>query len=70
MKKIYSKIRVGTKVKVVGIEEFRKVKSINEGRTLFTLEGVSGSFQRGHIIEAKFSRGHSIENPDYIDAYC
>ena len=50
MKKFNKLFTTETKVIIAGEYGYRFVKSINDSRTLIEVDGVCGSFQRGHII--------------------
>jgi len=64
MKKIYSSIRNNTMVRVQGQSGWFFVDTINKERTLITVKGLQGSFQRGHIIEHLNKKGIITENPE------
>lgn len=51
MKKFNKNIKIGTKVKIAGFEEWFSVKEIHETRFWIKLNGVHGSFQHGHILK-------------------
>ena len=51
MKKFNKLFQTGTRVKIAGQNDFYKIMSIDETRQWVTLEGIGGSFQRGHITK-------------------
>ena len=51
MKKFNKLFQTGTRVKIAGHNDFYKIMSIDETRQWVTLEGIGGSFQRGHITK-------------------
>jgi hypothetical protein len=44
-------IRIGTLVKIHGRDEWQIIEAFFNDRKLVKLEGIGGSFQRGHIIK-------------------
>ena len=50
MNKFEKTIKIGTKVKIAGIEELVKVKSVDSSRLFISVDGYAGSFQRGHVL--------------------
>jgi len=56
MKKFDKRFKIGTRVKLVAshpigwCDDWRKIQTIHETRKWVTLEGLGGSFQRGHIL--------------------
>ena len=51
MKKFNKNFKIGTKVKVVGVEAFVKIESFHETRKWIKLEGYAGSWQLGNILK-------------------
>ena len=50
MKKFDKRFKIGTRVKIDYDDSFWKIQTIHETRKWVTLEGLGGSFQRGHIL--------------------
>ena len=65
MKKFNSLFKKGTKVQLSGEYGYRAVKSVDETRQWIAVEGLVGSFQRGHVIA--FSNKESVEMYPAID---
>ena len=51
MRKFNKNFKVGTKVKVAGIEDFVEIESFHETRKLVKLVGYAGSWQVGHVLK-------------------
>jgi hypothetical protein len=51
MQTLDKRIRIGTFVKIAGLDGWQVISEIRVNRKLFKLKGIMGEFQAGHIYQ-------------------